>query len=230
MSTSYETDQFTIRTVSASDGHALYEAVNSNRDRLSQDFPNLVAAYASEADVIERTRSNSTQSFLNSQQFEMLVATDPENTVIFGVGTRQELGRRALLTLPIKRSLRKHPVYSLDGASLVAGWTVEGHPAELPVTGLRELLKRNAPVDVEYDSNYANVTFIRPGNVAARLVAEDAEMTHATYEEDVDDAEGIHVGSLALRLAGIDDGIRGKRQLWVKEHPYVRQSSGFVEK
>lgn len=197
--------EFQIRPIEAQDWEAVRDAVISNDARLAADFPLLDTTYRNADNARARVSDLSALTANPNSGFDVWVAKDDDK--ILGMGTRLELGKRALYLLGLTKHLHSRDV------SLVAGWTTREHPTDLPLLGLTTLIDLQKPSNIPDSPAYA-VTLIREPNKAAQSVAKKAGMHKLDGSLLCPDPT---VGPLRLRAAGINDGVQIKRRLWVRK-------------
>jgi hypothetical protein len=220
---SLETADFTIRPIEIADASGVRDAVLANQERLEHDFPQVVSRHqdieVSRAGIVSAAYATADPS----SGYDVLVATDPDNTRIYGVGTRQRLGTRANRALRLSSvSEREFPVLRFTGANLVAGWTTAGHPSGLALAGLTELLSGGMPTDSGYGTNFMNITFVRPPNRRAVITATQAGMKEVPAHSSLVFTEASPkqlIGSFGLRLAGLSDGVKDARKIYAIHRP-----------
>ncbi len=216
-----EADTFTIRPIEAADARNLRYTVMDNHERLTTDFPNMVDRYWNEETAQQSARRAATASADTQSGFCAWVATDPENTRIYGVATKSLLTMNQQRTLKVFQAWHGSPyggllsVHALKEAALVAGWTSKDRPETVATQGLAYVLtQRLRPVDAGEVA--MNVTLIRPENDAAARVASKVGMHRATKRN------GELVSAVSTprqQLARLGDGITQPRNLWVHEDP-----------
>ena len=196
---------YVIRPIEATDWRNVRDAVLSNHDRLAVDFHLLEQSYLSVDDARARVGASAELTADPNSGYDVLVASD--GGVILGVGTHQQLGRRAMWFLGLRSPRDKNGIsFQYDEASLVAGWTVAHHPSDLAYKGLRTIFSLKSPKSP--DKVHVHATLIRDGNVAARQVAEKAGMFQ-THRSTM-----MPITHKRARVAGVNDGVMLSRSIW----------------
>jgi hypothetical protein len=214
---------YEIRRIEPSDHVAIRDAVLANEKILATDFPNVAPNYQDIDEARERVAKLAELSADPHSGLKVFVAADgikPRSREIYGLGTRQELGKRATGVLRFHGLLGQHGRPHLEGdLSLVAGWTTGEHPNGLAKDGLEQLLAARPFGRASVVPRHTNITFIRPDNIPARNVASEAGMEFVQVVDTIDDALDLAlpmahdyvIGAGALRLAGIVDGVKFPR-------------------
>lgn len=212
---SRESETFVIRPIERTDGLKIRYAVLDNQKRLCKDLPNVIKRYTL-AETATAAAERAAQLTADQQSgFKAWVATDPQNTEIYGVGTSSELNRRQLVVLG---GVGLHLMFSEPSAELIAGWEVAHAPAGLAQAGLNVMCTRKKPhtikpVDVAKLDTDAWLTLIRPENQRALRLVQSAGMIpvrKATTPQE------LEVSRIRARAAGINDGVKAGRRLYVK--------------
>lgn len=216
-------DEFEIRRIERSDHAAIREAVLANRDWHKQDFPGLAVAYEDAEEAEARVAKLAEQTEDRQSGIQVFVATDGDlarRKGVYGVGTSQQLGRRASGVLRAHGLIGQHarPHYEGD-ISLIAGWTTKTHPSNLAAVGLKKLIEARPFGRERISPRLTKITFIRPENTAARAVVEGAGMSRVRVVDDIVDALDLSmptshdymIGPTALKVAGIVDGVQSLR-------------------
>lgn len=207
---------FEIRPIQVTDAAAVREAVLTNGEWLAEDFPNIATAYADHNTAQQRVAWLADQTRTGSGLSAYVAVEQGERGSILGVGTATDLGMRSKLVLGLGGFVRGQEMVRVNRFNLVAGWVIESAAGnQIGKRGLGVLL--TTPHASRKKS--ASVTFIRQNNIAAQALASAYGMQPVTTTKAIgrvnEHEEAFVYSRRHLQLAGIDDGVKTPRQMWL---------------